>query len=116
MYEIILEDGTELLASPKHKVYDSIVEKEPSEPPLVDSIMMIEILQDDDITINLKDKYITSDTNPFKMAQVMPEVLEVINFSVIAGSNLTYLPLESSEQDRVFMSEPSHDFLNPGSI
>ena len=106
MYEIELEDGSSLLFSHEHKVYGSVVEKELiSVSLLIDTIVMVKVLENDNITLNLKDKHITSDTNPFEVTQVMPEILEVINSSVIAGSNLTHLLSDGNEESMVLLLE-----------
>ena len=67
------------------------------EDSFVGLVVVCESCEYDGIAFYLEDEHETTDMNSFVFTGIMPEVLEVLDGSLIAGTNLLDLFLNSSE-------------------
>ncbi|MEA3254826.1 MAG: hypothetical protein U9Q22_03210, partial [Candidatus Altiarchaeota archaeon] len=112
MYEIVLDDGSELLVSPEHRVYAEVGYTLSS----VGIVMMLETLENNFVSFKPEEKNKTPYLNSFVFTGVMPEILEMFDGGFIVRGDLLNLLLNSTEQDRILLLNPAKSLTNPGGI
>ncbi len=100
MFNITLEDGSNLVVSPEHRVYGA---KEDSS--LVSSVMMLESLELNGVSLDLEGKDKTPNLDPLTIAHISPEVFEVVNGGFITVDDLIYFLSNCKGEFSVFEGE-----------
>jgi len=78
----------------------------------VNPVVMVKVFEDNSITFNLKNKNKGANLYSLEMTEVIPEILEMLNFSRLTSSDLDDLLLDCFKQRWVFMCKVSQYLLN----
>src|SRR3989344_217821 len=104
IYDVDVENDIVLVRRGEERC-DSGIKENVSESLFVNPIMMVKIFKNDHIVFYLKNENETSELYPLKMAEVVPEVFEMLNRDFVAVCNLSDFVLESTKECEVFPFE-----------